>query len=227
MIEARGSQAAIRKAYDLFSLFYRQAVAPFGRPAIAAGLRLAKVRRGERVLDVGCGTGNVLRELQEQAGPEGKAVGVDLASRMLAATSRRVRDAQLVQADARHLPFAAETFDLVWSSYMLDLLPTADLTRVLREFWRVLRPGGRVTLVAFTKFDERLTWWERAYLRTPTRIVPYLFGSCRPIRLTRFVEEAGFEAIERKAVARGMHSEVLTALRPSHAASGASYGSKG
>ena len=173
------------------------------------------MRPGERVLDVGCGVGNVRAKLREQAGPEGMAVGIDFAPRMLAATRRRVPGAGLARADARQLPFAAGTFDLVWSSYMLDLLPTADLTPVLCEFMRVLRPGGRVTLVPFTKPGEKLTWWERAYLRTPVWLVPYVFGSCRPVRLRPFVEEAGFEAIESEEVARGMRSEVLTARRPS------------
>jgi len=215
MIDVRGNRAAIRKAYDLFSIFYGATVTRFEKPAIAAGLRHAAVRPGERALDAGCGAGNVLARLREQVGPEGMAVGIDFAPRMLAATRRRVPGATLARADARRLPFAAGTFDLVWSSYMLDLLPTAELTPVLCEFMRVLRPGGRVTLVAFTKPGEKLTWWERAYLRTPVWLVPYVFGSCRPVRLRPFVEEAGFEAIESEEVARGMRSEVLTARRPS------------
>lgn len=222
MIEVRGSRAAVRKAYDLFSIFYGGIVARFEKPAIAAGLGRAAVRHGERVLDAGCGPGNVLEKLAEEAGTQGMAVGIDFAPRMLAAARRRVAGARLVRADARQLPFAAGTFDLVWSSYMLDLLPTADLAPVLCEFLRVLRPGGRMTLVAFTKPGEKLTWWERAYLRTPAWLVPYIFGSCRPVRLTPFVREAGFVAIESEDVQRGMRSEVLTARRPSQPDAGSS-----
>lgn len=222
MIDVRGSRAAIRKAYDLFSIFYGGIVTPFGKPAITAGLNRAAVRRGERVLDAGCGPGFVLEKLAEKAGPQGMAVGIDFSPRMLAAARRRVFGARLVRADVRQLPFPAETFDLVWSSYVLDLLPTADLTPVLCEFLRVLRPGGRMTLVAFTKPGEKLTWWERAYLRTPTWLVPYIFGSCRPVRLTPFVQEAGFIAIESEDVPRGMRSEVLTARRPLQPAAGSS-----
>jgi ubiquinone/menaquinone biosynthesis C-methylase UbiE len=214
MIEVRGRPAAIRKAYDLFSIFYGGIVTRFEKPAIEAGLKHASVRRGERVLDAGCGPGNVLAKIEQQVGPQGMAVGIDFAPRMLAAARRRVSGARLVQADAHQLPFAAGTFDLVWSSYMLDLLPTADLTPVLREFSRILRPGGRMTLVAFTKPGERLTWWERAYLRTPAWLVPYVFGSCRPVRLRPFVEEAGFVGIESEDVPRGMRSEIVTARRP-------------
>lgn len=214
MIEVRGSRQAIRRAYDLFSFFYSLAVTPFEKPAIDVGLRRAAAQSGERILEVGCGAGNVFTRLDGQAGAKGIAVGLDFAPLMLAATQRRVPGAWLVRGDARQLPFAAGTFDLVWSSYMLDLLPTEDLVPALREFLRVLRPGARVALVCFTKSGEKLTWWERAYLRTPARLVPYLFGSCRPIRLAPFVAEAGFVGIESETVPKGMRSEVVTARRP-------------
>jgi ubiquinone/menaquinone biosynthesis C-methylase UbiE len=213
MIEVRGSREAIRKAYGIFSVFYPFAVTPFEKPAIDAGLRRAAVQAGERVLDAGCGAGNVLARLREQAGPEGMAVGLDFTRRMLATTRRRVRGAPLVRGDALQLPFATGSFDVVWSSYMLDLLPEADIARVLADFLRVLRPGGRVALVSFTKAGEKLTWWERAYLHTPSRMVPYLFGSCRPIQLAPFVEAAGFADVESEKVARGMTSEVVTARK--------------
>lgn len=214
MIDVRGSRTAIRRAYGIFSVFYPLVVTPFEKPAIDVGLRRAEVRRGERVLDVGCGAGNVLAQLTEQAGAEGIAIGLDFTPRMLAAARRRAPRAPLVRADALHLPFAEESFDVVWSSYMLDLLPEVDIAGVLREFRRVLRPGGRVALVSFTKAGEKLTLWERAYLHTPDWMVPYIFGSCRPIRLAPFVEAAGFAGVESEMVPRGMRSEVVTGRKP-------------
>lgn len=214
MIEVRGSRAAIRRAYNIFSVFYPLLVTPFEKPAIDAGFQRAAVRPGERVLDVACGAGNVLARLAERAGPEGLAVGLDFAPHMLAAAKRRAQGAPLVQADASQLPFGAGAFDVVWSSYMLDLLPATDIARVLAEILRVLRPHGRVALVSFTKTGGKLTWWERAYLHTPPRLVPYVFGSCRPIHLAPFVVEAGFVDVESEIVPRGMRSEVVTARRP-------------
>jgi ubiquinone/menaquinone biosynthesis C-methylase UbiE len=213
MIEVRGSQASIRRAYDFFSYFYGFTVSKLERQSIARGLEKAKAVPGERVLEVAVGTGATFAKLLEQVGNNGLAVGLDVAPRMLAATRQRVRNANLVQADARHLPFAAGSFDLLWSSYFLDLIPTEQLAGVLNEFYRVLRHGGRLQLVNFSKEGERLTLWERIYVHTPQRLVPYLFGSCRPIRIEPFLREAGFVNIEREFMSGGMSSEVVLARK--------------
>jgi demethylmenaquinone methyltransferase/2-methoxy-6-polyprenyl-1,4-benzoquinol methylase len=105
-------------------------------------------------------------------------------------------------------------FDLVWSSYFLDLIPTRELPLLLLEFRRVLRPNGRMLLVNLSKKGEHKTWWERIYLRTPSRLVPYLFGSCRPIQAAPLVRDAGFIRIERELVSEGLDSEVIIARKP-------------
>lgn len=214
MIEVRGSRAAIRKAYDIFSFFYGFIVAPIAKPAIRAGLARAMPQPGQRILDAGCGAGNVYRQFHHAVGGDGLAVGIDLAPRMLAATRRRLPDARLARAEIGQLPFAAGSFDLVWSSYVLDLIPTNELDGVLHEFLRVLKPDGRLVLVCFTNPGEKPTWWERLYVRTPSWLVPYIFGSCRPVRLAPFVEAAGFAAIEIAIILKGMRSEIVTARKP-------------
>jgi ubiquinone/menaquinone biosynthesis C-methylase UbiE len=213
MIEVRGSRAAIRRAYDFFSYFYGFTVSNLERRSIARGLERARVSAGERVLEVAVGTGTTFKKLREQVSDNGVAVGLDLAPRMLAATRRRVPRANLVQADARSLPFATSSFDLLWSSYFLDLIPTEELAGVLKEFHRVLRPTGRLLLVDFSKEGERQTRWERFYVHTPRWLVPYVFGSCRPIRIEPFVREAGFVSIEREFMSGGMSSEIVVARK--------------
>ena len=160
VIEARGSRQAVLRAYNLFADFYAFWSTLFEEKAILRGLALAQVSPGERVLEVAVGPGTVLVRLRRQAGESGRAVGVDLAPRMLHVARRREPQALLVQADARSLPFGEGEFDLVWSSCFLDLVPTAELTPLLREFRRVLRPGGRLLLVSLSKKEEAPTWWE-------------------------------------------------------------------
>ena len=213
MIEVQGSRAAIRRAYDFFSYFYGFTVSNLERGAIVRGLEKVHALPGEHALEVAVGTGASFKKLREQTGEKSLVVGLDLAPRMLARTRRLVPQGNLVRADARSLPFVTASFDILFSSYFLDLIPTGELAGVLKEFHRVLRPAGRLLLVNFSKERDRLTLWERMYLHTPRRLVPYLFGSCRPIRIQPFLNEAGFVRIEREFLPRGMPSEILLARK--------------
>lgn len=218
MIEARGSRPDLVRAYNFFGFLYGQTAARLERPAVMRGLARAQVRPGERVLEVGVGTAAVHARLRSRVGAHGQLIGVDLAPRMLAITRRRVPDARLVQADARTLPFPSDLFDLVWASYLLDLIPIAEMAALLAEFRRVLKPAGRLLLVNFSKnggpnAGERLTWWERLYQWVPAPLVPYLFGGCRPVEVEPFVRAADFVEVEREFIPGGLDSEVITARK--------------
>ena len=163
---------------------------------------------------VAVGTVAVFVKLRKQAGGQASVIGVDIAPGMIRAARRRVPDAVLVRADAQALPFIDCTFDLVWSSYFLDLIPTRELPLLLLELRRVLRPSGRMVLVNLSKKGEDKTWWERIYQRTPSRFVPYLFGGCRPIQAAPLVCDAGFIQVERALVSQGLDSEVIIARKP-------------
>jgi len=213
VIEARGHPRALARAYSFFSFLYGRAAAGLEREGVNRGLRKADVQPGERVLEVAVGTGLVHARLARRLGGQGLLVGVDLAPRMLQVTRRQVPGARLARADARRLPFASESFDLVWASYLLDLIPAEEMTPLLQEFRRVLCAGGRMVLVNFSKNGGGLTWWERAYRVTPTPLVPYLFGGCRPVEAEPFVRAAGFAEVEREFIPGGLDSEIITAKK--------------
>ena len=115
-----------------------------GRMAAAAGLR-----PGQRVLDVGCGTGNLLRTIGKQH-PGVELAGVDPDLKMLARAESKLRRAGLrVRLDrgfAQELDFPDDSFDAVFSSLMLHHLDTSSKDEMLREVHRVLRPGGVLVL---------------------------------------------------------------------------------
>jgi SAM-dependent methyltransferase len=100
---------------------------------------------GERVLELGCGTGNLWRESAERL-PEGvQLVLSDLSPGMLEQARARLAGLplalELIEADAQRLPFPDASFDVVIASHMLYHVP--DRTRALSEVRRVLRRGGR------------------------------------------------------------------------------------
>lgn len=213
VIEARGSRSALVRAYNLFSYLYGRPAARLHREAVSRALVRAQVQAGEQVLEVAVGPGVGHTRLQARLGAAGQLIGVDLSPGMLRATRRRLPQARLVQADARALPFPADSFDLLWSSYLLDLIPTGEMVALLEEFRRVLRPGGRLLLVNFSKNGDQLTWWERAYRRTPSVVVPWLFAGCRPVEAEPFVRQAGFAEVRREFVPGGLNSEIILARK--------------
>ena len=80
----------------------------------------------------------------------------------------------LLLADARFLPFRERSFDCLFNSYMLDLIPTLDIGQIVNEFLRTLRPGGRIVLANLTEgegdddaFSED---WKARYLKEPVRL---------------------------------------------------------
>ena len=183
--------------------------------ARARVLELCDLRDGEAVLEVGVGAGTQLLQLAS-ANPAGRTVGIDLAEGMLAEARRRtgaagVAGVQLLAADARALAFEDDSFDLVTSAYVLDILPEPEIRQALAELARVLRPGGRMVLC-------HVTLAERRAHRLPELLygsgLP-LTGNCRGILLAPALRDFGFAEIHREYGAQMLlPSEILFARLP-------------
>jgi ubiquinone/menaquinone biosynthesis C-methylase UbiE len=109
-------------------------------------LRAIPIRRRAIVLEVGCGTGVIVRDLVRLVGPGGRVAGIDASRAVITAARRLCRGSgvTLRQADAAALPFAAAGFDVTLA--VTVLLHVADPLAVVREMTRVTRPGGRVAV---------------------------------------------------------------------------------
>jgi ubiquinone/menaquinone biosynthesis C-methylase UbiE len=140
------------------------------------------LRAGDRVLDVGCGTGFDLPAMAAEVGPRGRVTGIDVSARAVEEARRKVAGLPTVGAevaDVQDLPYADGSFDACRADRTLQHVP--DVERGLSEIRRVLAPGGRLVVLelrtnlewpaalgselvaravhqAFSTDDERRTW---------------------------------------------------------------------
>lgn len=109
-----------------------------------------RIEAGNRVLDVGCGTGTVTRTMAERVGSGGQVVGLDPSSAMLAEARGQAKAPEAanlvwVEGDGEHLPFADGQFDRVTAQFSLRNM--TDWVQGLSEMIRVLKPGGRLVVL--------------------------------------------------------------------------------
>jgi ubiquinone/menaquinone biosynthesis C-methylase UbiE len=200
--------------YDRLAPYYGKWTRFTEGRALRLALQVADVEGDERVLDVGLGTGTNLQAVARQL-QAGHAVGVDVSPAMLQRAKTILAELasrrwSLARADALALPFASEAFDLVFSSYLLDLLPGEDFPGILGEFRRVLKPQGRLVLVGMAL---PLRPWHGVF-EALYRLSPRLMGGCRGIALAPYVREAGFVDVQRAYVTQmGFPSEVVWARK--------------
>jgi ubiquinone/menaquinone biosynthesis C-methylase UbiE len=173
-------------------------------------LELAAIRDGESVLEVAVGTGLTFERIL-LSNPTGRNEGVDLAGRMLDKARRRAgktgcSNYRLTIGDAFALEFDNREFDILINSYLFDLLPEEEFPRVLAEFRRVLRPGGRIVVVNMTEAERPAHGiWEQVY-----RLNPAWLGGCRGVRILPAMRKAGFTRLRREYLSQmGFPSEIV------------------
>jgi ubiquinone/menaquinone biosynthesis C-methylase UbiE len=172
---------------------------------------------GERLLEIGFGTGHVLAKLARAVGPTGRVVGLDLAENMRAQARELLEREHLADratldlGDAEDLPYAADSFDGIFMCFTLELFDTPDIPRVLAQCRRVLRPGGRIVVAAISK-ETKPGFVLRAYEWTH-RHFPNLLD-CRPIYVRRSLEAAGFAVDETRLESMWVPVEIVRAGKP-------------
>lgn len=187
-------------------------------------VQLSNVRKGEQVLDLAGGTGDLSVLFEKRVGPTGKIVLADINSEMLRNGRNRLIDKGLIanityaQVNAECLPFADNTFDCVCIGF--GLRNVTDKMSALRSMFRVLKPGGRLIVLEFSHPTDKLT--EKVYDFYSFSILPkigkviaqdedsyrYLAESIRmhpkQEELKSMMQQAGFERCEYFNMTQGI-----------------------
>lgn len=179
------------------------------------GLQKLSARTGERILEIGFGTGHCILALATAVGDAGQVCGIDLSEGMLAVTQDRINRAGLAHrvdlrlGDAIHLPFDAASFDGVFMSFTLELFDTPELPRVLEQCLAVLRPDGRLALVTLVKKPTTaVRIYEWFHKKMPTAV------DCRPIYAQAALTAAGFTICDTTTLSMwGLPVEIILAKK--------------
>jgi len=204
-----------RRVYDRMAAVYPLSTMFFHARAHRCALERSGLSDGMRVLEVATGSGEMFRRLV-RANRTGSTVGVDLSPRMAARTQRNARKkfpgsrAYCQAVDARSMPFRDQTFDAVFCCYLLELLSVEDIAGTVREFRRVLRDRGHLTLVLIGQ-DAPL--FNRAY-RMLSRVAPAFWGRQVERQVPELIESAPFQIVNDVSLRQGFYpSRVLVARK--------------
>lgn len=233
---------AIAPRYDLANAFISAGLHRLWK-RIAVGL--AGVPAAGRALDVCCGTGDLALLLARRVGPRGRVVGVDFSPEMLAIARRRAAAAgygevcRFVPADAQALPFADAAFDTITVGFGIRNVGHPE--EALREWRRVLSPGGRLAVLEFSRPRNPLVrrlydgysftlmpWLGRVVTRHPDAYL-YLPASVQAWpdqeAFGAMLRCAGFEQVRYRNFGSGITAvHLATRPRASAAVSGVTYG---
>jgi len=168
----------------------------FEKPITNSALESLDSIEGLSILDIGCGVGGDVIELEKNVGSSGFAIGLDIAYKMISRARGRVsssRSCDFIVGDAKNLPFRNNVFDGVLTKSTLELFQHKEFKSVLNEVKRVLKPECWFLVASMDKEDGanyfiKLIGW--LHLKFPKHL------DCRPIHLNSLLEKNGFDIKE-------------------------------
>jgi ubiquinone/menaquinone biosynthesis C-methylase UbiE len=158
-----------------------------------SGVQALAIQSGEHILEIGCGTGAALLDLAQAVDRSGLVVGLDLSRGMLEKSQEKIIQGSytqttiLVEGDALSPPFKWAAFDVVFLSFTLELFSRPKMELLLEICDRLLKPTGRIGVVALQKEDRlAVKIYDWFHHRLPELI------DCRPIDAASLLQQTGY-----------------------------------
>ncbi len=204
-VQAQINYDKISSIYDLIEGFWEKKFRKIG-------LQKLNPVSGQRILQIGVGTGHDQFVISKTIGSQGIAVGADISLKMLLQTKSKLRkiypNTILSKCDALCLPLKNHIFDSLYMSFVLELFDTPEIPVVLNECKRVLKTDGRIVIITLSNAKE--TIMEKVYLWGHEKLPSLL--DCRPINTTAILLDNKFQVQESQIMSMaGIPVEIVTA----------------
>jgi demethylmenaquinone methyltransferase/2-methoxy-6-polyprenyl-1,4-benzoquinol methylase len=196
---------------------------PLREPLLRRLVHYLRLPVGSRGLDVASGLGLQARLLAEAVGPNGHVTGLDRSPELVRYAEDSAKEWDLSDrlcfqtGNAFQLPYANDTFDWIWSSDFAGY-PVGDLLPLLREFSRVVKPGGTVAILAWSS-QNLLPGYELLEARlnaTCSAYLPYFRGTQPETHFARALgpfHDAGLDAVEARSFTRDVQVPLKDEIR--------------
>lgn len=209
------SESTAQTHFNWVAPFYDPIMGWWEIPANLKALAHFQVSKQDaKILDLGCGTGLALCSMLKSLSINQRVTAVDSSLSMITRSRRRVNKSHFgesvdfVHGDAASLPMKSETFDACFSSFMLDMHAKEQRRKILRETWRVCKPGAHARWVVMDA-DPRSRWGKKTvkfynrYYGHWNPIWMFFFPNyaphCRPIDLTLDLQATGWQILSKEA----------------------------
>ena len=208
-MEPRLQRRVQRYGWDLAACAYESLWGAQLAPAQAEVMACARLRPGEHVLDVACGTGATAIEAAASVSPGGRVVGVDLSGRMVEAARARAQqehclNARFERMDAERLELPDDSFDAVLCALGLMYVPHPE--RAIAEMRRVLRRQGRIVLAVWG--ERRHCGWAELFpivdAEVASEVCPLFFRLGQGGVLAELCVAAGLEVTSQSSITTGL-----------------------
>lgn len=207
-----------RESYNRMSRYYDLLTGSTERKLRQAGMELFKPEEGEKLLELGFGTGLSLVPIAESVGSTGMVAGIDISDGMVEKAGERLRKeglrgrVRLDRGDARDMPYEDGRFNGVFASFTLELFPAEEIPVVVSECLRVLKRSGRLCVVSMSN-QGKSSAMEKLYIWSHRKFPRYI--DCRPINAKGFVKDAGFEIRDSRMLSDwGLPVDIVLGVKP-------------